>query len=175
MMTIPGTIERLTAPLHDELKILRDDWRAKKGSAKAPSRALILPEELAPLLPYLALFDVLDRGDFHVRLWGTGLVRTYDGDLTGKLVSECDLDAISAQLREQLADVVRECRPNYPRQVREGHRRPISRIGAHRAAAISGRRDGQHDPLRVLRRTGILAGLPRSDQNPQHSGESPAR
>jgi hypothetical protein len=112
MMTIPGTIERLTAPLHDELKILHDYWRAKKGSAKAPSRALILPEELVPLLPYLALFDVLDRGDFHVRLWGTGLVRAYNGDLTGKLVSECDLDALNAQLREQLANVARECRPN---------------------------------------------------------------
>jgi hypothetical protein len=112
MMTIPGTIERLTAPLHDDLKILHDYWRAKKGLAKAPSRALILPEELVPLLPYLALFDVLDRGDFHVRLWGPGLVRAYDGDLASKLVSECDLDAINAQLREQLANVVRECRPN---------------------------------------------------------------
>jgi hypothetical protein len=36
----------------------------------------------------------------------------YDGDLTGKLVSECDLDAINEQFREQLVDVVSECRPN---------------------------------------------------------------
>ena len=107
-----GTIERLTKPLHDELTVLYDYWLKKRGSAKAPSRALILPEELVPLLPYLALFDVLGRDDFHVRLWGTGLVRAYDGDLTGRLMSECDLNGINTQLRVQLADAVRRCRPN---------------------------------------------------------------
>ena len=63
------------------------------------------------MLTYLALYDVLD-GDYRVRHWGTGLVRAYKGDCTGKLISECDLDGINAQLREQLAEVVSECRPN---------------------------------------------------------------
>jgi hypothetical protein len=40
------------------------------------------------------------------------LVRAYDAELTGRLMSDCDLDGINAQLREQLADVVRGCRPN---------------------------------------------------------------
>ena len=106
-----GTVEQLTEPLHQELKVLHDYWRGKKRSAKAPSPADIRPEELAPMLTYLALYDVLD-GDYRVRHWGTGLVRAYKGDCTGKLMSECDLDGINAQLREQLAGVVRECRPN---------------------------------------------------------------
>jgi hypothetical protein len=110
---MPGTLERLTEPLHQELKVLHDYWQEKKGSAKAPSRDRILPEELAPLLPYLALFDVVGGGgDFRVRLFGTELTYAYDGDLTGRLMSDCDLDGINARLREQLADVVRECRPN---------------------------------------------------------------
>jgi hypothetical protein len=40
------------------------------------------------------------------------LVRAYEGDITGKLMSDCDLNGINAQLTEQLTEVVRERRPN---------------------------------------------------------------
>jgi hypothetical protein len=107
-----GKVAQLTEPLHHELKVLYDYWQEKKRLAKAPSRAQILPEELAPLLPYLALFEVLGDGDFRVRSWGTGLVRAYEGDCMGRLMSECDLNGINEQLREQFNEVVSECRPN---------------------------------------------------------------
>ena len=68
-------------------------------------------EELLPLPPYLAFYDVLD-GDFRVRLFGSALVRAYEGEITGKLMKDCDLNGINAQLAEQLTEVVRERRPN---------------------------------------------------------------
>ena len=108
---MPGTVEQLTEPQDQTLQTLLSYWREKRGERTAPSRADIEPERLAPLLPYLALYDVLD-GDFRVRLFGTGLVLAYDGNITGKLMSDCDLNGINSQLAEQLAEVVRERRPN---------------------------------------------------------------
>jgi len=108
---MPGTVEQLSEPQDGALQMLFGYWREKKGPRPAPSRADIQPEELLPLLPYLALYDVLD-GDFRVRLFGSGLVRAYQGDITGKLMKECDLNGINAQLAEQLVYVVRERRPN---------------------------------------------------------------
>ena len=108
---MPGTVEQLTEPQDQTLQTLLSYWREKRGERTAPSRADIEPERLAPLLPYLALYDVLD-GDFRVRLFGTGLVLAYDGNITGKLMSDCDLNGINAQLAEQLTEVVRERRPN---------------------------------------------------------------
>ena len=40
------------------------------------------------------------------------MVRAYEGDITGKLMSDCDLNGINSELAEQLAEVVRERRPN---------------------------------------------------------------
>jgi len=108
---MPSTVEPLTEPQDQTLRKLLSYWREKKGSRTAPSRTDIQPEELAPLRPYLALYDVLD-GDFRVRLFGSGLVLAYDGNITGKLMSDCDLNGINAQLAEQLTEVVRERRPN---------------------------------------------------------------
>ena len=108
---MPGTVEPLTEPQDGTLQMLFGYWREKKGSRTAPSRTDIQPEELRPLLPYLALYDVLD-GDFRVRLFGTGLVLAYDGNITGKLMSDCDLNGINSQLAEQLTEVVRERRAN---------------------------------------------------------------
>jgi hypothetical protein len=108
---MPGTIEHLTEPQDHTLQMLLSYWREKRAERTAPSRADIQPSELVPMLPYLALFDVID-GDFRFRLFGTGLVDAYGGDVTGKLLSECDLDGIHAQILEQLAAVVRERRPN---------------------------------------------------------------
>ena len=108
---MPGTVEQLTEPQDQTLQTLLSYWREKRGERTAPSRADIEPERLAPLLPYLALYDVLD-GDFRVRLFGTGLVLAYDGNITGKLMSDCDLNGINSELAEQLAEVVRERRPN---------------------------------------------------------------
>ncbi|HLZ03980.1 MAG TPA: PAS domain-containing protein [Bradyrhizobium sp.] len=108
---MPGTVEHLTNPQDPALQILLRYWRGKRGERMAPSRADIQPGELVSMLPYLALYDVVD-GDFHVRLFGTELARAYGDDLTGKLMSECDFDGSRRQLLEQLAEVVRERRPN---------------------------------------------------------------
>jgi hypothetical protein len=108
---MPSTVEPLTEPQDQTLQTLLSYWYEKRGERTAPSRADIDPEQLAPLLPYLALYDVLD-GDFRVRLFGTGLVLAYDGNITGKLMSDWDLNGINSQLAEQLTEVVRDRRPN---------------------------------------------------------------
>ena len=96
---MPSTVEPLTEPQDQTLRTLLSYWREKKGSRTAPSRTDIQPEELAPLRPYLALYDVLD-GDFRVRLFGSGLVLAYDGNITGKLMSDCDLNGINKVFEE---------------------------------------------------------------------------
>jgi len=107
-----GAVEPLPAPSYDRLKELHAYWLAKKGDRAAPARAAIRPEEIPRLLPYLALLDVLGEPPrFRIRLFGTGLVRTYGEDLTGRFADEIDLDTVGPDIVAQLTALVRECRP----------------------------------------------------------------
>src|SRR5690242_1319194 len=74
----PGVIEEISAPNHKSLNDLYAYWLAKRGSRIGPSRSVIRPEDLAPLLPNLALADVVgDPPRFRFRLFGTNLARAY--------------------------------------------------------------------------------------------------
>lgn len=64
-------------------------WRAKRGTRSMPRRRDIDPTEIAALLPYLQLIDVVDGGTrFRYRLVGTGLVAAFGREYTGKYVDE---------------------------------------------------------------------------------------
>jgi hypothetical protein len=110
---MPGIVEPLDEPVSKFLWDLHMYWLSKRGQAFAPSWSAISASEVKPWLNYVALMDVVgDEPRFRIRLWGTGLVRAYDKDITGKWMHECDLNFVLFDLIEQMARVVREMRPN---------------------------------------------------------------
>lgn len=113
-----GVIEEISAPIHKSLNDLYAYWLAKRGSRIGPSRSAIRPEDLALLLPNLALADVIgDPPRFRFRLFGSNLTQAYGEDLTGKFLDQIDLG--SASLKTDVinfcAQIVRECRPQVVR------------------------------------------------------------
>ena len=110
---MPGTIERRTECRSPMLRALYAYWNGKRRGLVPPPRAAIHPEEMVPWLPNLMLLDVIgDPPRFRVRLFGTGLVRAYGGEITGRWMDECDLNYVTAQLIEQMVEVVRGGTPN---------------------------------------------------------------
>jgi hypothetical protein len=108
-----GTIERRAACRSPTLRALAAYWNGKRLGRAMPPRAAIHPEEMVPWLPNLMLLDVIgDLPRFRVRLFGTGLVHAYGGEITGRWMDECDLNSVTAQLVEQMIEVVRNGAPN---------------------------------------------------------------
>lgn len=62
-------------------------WRTIKGDAKFPRRADMDPEQVVSLWPHILMVDILEDGDYFVRLFGQNLVNAY-GEQTGRKVSE---------------------------------------------------------------------------------------
>ncbi len=71
---------------------LADYLAAKAPPGKLPGRQHIAPSELAELLPWLMLMDVVPQGDgtqrYRLRLVGTEVVAIQGSDGTGKFVDE---------------------------------------------------------------------------------------
>jgi hypothetical protein len=124
-----GSFEELAQSSFPSLRNLHDYWRAKKGERIAPPRSAIRPEDIPALLSHIALFDVIgDPPRLRYRVFGTGLVKAYGQDLTGKFVDEVDLGRDS--VKDMLACtvmVVRECRIHISRSrfTKEGDKRRI--------------------------------------------------
>jgi len=107
-----GMIEDVPAPTYPSLRKLHAYWLAKKGDRAAPPRSAIQPDEIVALLPNVALIDVVGNiPRFRFRLFGTGLVKAYGQDITGKFADEVDLDTIGPDIIAQFTKVVRECQP----------------------------------------------------------------
>lgn len=71
------------------LAFVRDYWQRRRGQRAMPGRLDILPFDMKPHLPSILLADVVDGGrDFRYRLVGSHLQRYFDGNPTGKLMSE---------------------------------------------------------------------------------------
>jgi hypothetical protein len=105
-----GSVVQETEPRHQALRDLHAYWLAKKGTRIAPPRSAIQPEEIVPLLPNLALVNVIgDPPRFRFRLFGTALAAAYGQDLTGKFFDEVDLDLVSEEILRGAAEVVRDC------------------------------------------------------------------
>ena len=70
----------------DELRHLYSYWAQKRPNGGYPSRGQIDPCEIAQLLPYISLIDVLDDGLLRFRLVGTDAATGIDP--TGKILQE---------------------------------------------------------------------------------------
>jgi hypothetical protein len=73
---------------------LYDYWHGKRHGRFAPSRVDIDPAQLKFILPFLYLIDVVGgpAPRFRFRLAGTGIVKEYGAEITGKFADEIDLN-----------------------------------------------------------------------------------
>jgi hypothetical protein len=94
------------AALTDAQRFMLDYFEAKTGRARLANRADLVPADLVPYLPHLALLDLIRDAngnfiDFRGRLVGTAVAEFY-GDLTNK-----GLDAIAPkETRDRLIAAV---------------------------------------------------------------------
>lgn len=81
-------------------------WSALRHAEALPSRRDIDPARIKRLLPTVSLIDVLDGGDFRVRLAGTGLYDVYGREITGKRLAEVYNTAAADYWRAELRTVL---------------------------------------------------------------------
>ena len=87
-------------------------WQSKLHGRKAPRREDILPEQLGDLLPWVILVEVVGVPPrFRVRLAGTGVVREYGHEMTGRFLDELDMGSALDRVLADHRRAVRECCP----------------------------------------------------------------
>lgn len=87
------------------LDVMLEYWEGRRQGRAMPARADIDPVEIAEILPFLFLVDVIgDAEDFRYRLVGTDIVANTSDDYTGRRSSELrdvgTQDALMALYRE---------------------------------------------------------------------------
>lgn len=88
-------------------------WKTIKGDATLPSRADMVPEQIVSLWPYILMVDVMEDGDYFVRLFGQNLVESY-GEQTGRKVSESTVPELVRERSKLLFDYcVEQAAPAY--------------------------------------------------------------
>ncbi len=102
-----GLADQLAQPESAPLRELFDDWQAKAAGRAMPARADIEPPEIARLLPWLFLVDLVE-GDggatrFRFRLVGTGITGM-EGEITGKHLDELIPDPVDSAMARHYAD-----------------------------------------------------------------------
>ena len=128
------TIEEVPRPIHGSLRDLYAYWLAKRNCRVAPPRSTIWLEDVARLIPNIALIDVVgDPPRFRFHLCGTRLAEAYGENVTGKYLDEMDLGSISFQTINLYARIVRERRAQVVRarftKHRDGRYVDYERIG----------------------------------------------
>jgi hypothetical protein len=102
----------MIVPHHEELKELYAYWLSKKGRRRAPGRSDIDPAEIAPLMPYVGLVDVVRAPlRFRYRLLGTEVVRGLGIELTGRFLDEVPLDEHQRAIASEYARVAERAEP----------------------------------------------------------------
>jgi hypothetical protein len=102
----------MIAPHHEELNELYAYWLRKKGRRRAPGRSDIDPAEIAPLMPYVGLVDVVRAPlRFRYRLLGTEVVRGLGIELTGRFLDEVPLDEHQRAITSEYARVAERAKP----------------------------------------------------------------
>lgn len=113
-MSVKSEIER-----NARFRRLADYLAAKAPPEKLPGRKHIDPLELADLLPWLMLIDVIPQASgeprYRIRLVGTEVVTIQGSDGTGKFVDEVLTASESAEVIRGYGEIVRAHEPEYRR------------------------------------------------------------
>jgi hypothetical protein len=95
---------------------LYDYWHGKRHGRFAPSRVDIDPAQLKFILPFIYLIDVVGSPlRFRFRLAGTGIVKEYGAEITGKFADEIDLNEHQAGFVAEYNRVVGHGKPTSSR------------------------------------------------------------
>jgi hypothetical protein len=113
-MGIQSEIER-----HARFRRLADYLAVKAPPGKLPGRKHIDPLELADLLPWLMLIDVIPQASgkprYRIRLVGTEVVAIQGSDGTGKFVEEVLTGSEGIDVIRRYDEIVRAHEPQYRR------------------------------------------------------------
>jgi len=138
-------------------------WQSKLNGRAAPRREDILPEELGDLLPWIILIEIMGEPPrFRVRLAGTGVVREYGSEVTGKFIDELDLGAARDRALDDYGRVARDCRPvvgTFDLKKRDG------RWGSYERIALPLSADGESVNMLLCGARMQGAGSPAADGN----------
>jgi hypothetical protein len=97
---------------HPLIQRIHAYWVSKLAGRMMPRREDIVPEELGVLLPWVMLVEVAgDPVRFRLRLVGTGVVREYGKEVTGRYMDELDLGNRRDTVLDDYRRAVRERRP----------------------------------------------------------------
>ncbi|HYL31915.1 MAG TPA: PAS domain-containing protein [Stellaceae bacterium] len=130
---------------HPRFRHMADYLAAKAPPGKLPGRQHIEPTEIADLLPWIMMIDVIVAPDaalrYRIRLVGTEVVAIQGSDGTGKYVEEVlDKDEAAAIVRGY-GEIVQSRQPGYRRGV-------VATAGRehvpYRRIAFPLARDGEH-------------------------------
>lgn len=130
---------------HPRFRRLADYLCARTAPGRLPGRQHIEPTEIADLLPWLMLVDVIEQPSggtrYRIRLVGTEVVAIQGSDGTGRFVDDVLNDGNAAAIIDGYNDIVCSRRPQYHEGVvaTQGrdhvpYRRiafPLARDGAH--------------------------------------------
>jgi hypothetical protein len=93
---------------------LFDYWERKRAGRAMPKRSDIDPGEIAQLLPFIKIVEVVDDGArYRYRLVGTGIVRVFGVDFTGKYLDQTSSGVRRAFVRECYEAVRQSRRPAF--------------------------------------------------------------
>lgn len=106
---------------HPRFRRLADYLTAKAPPGRLPGRQHIEPTEIADLLPWIMLIDVLPQPGaeprYRLRLVGTEVVGIQGSDGTGKYVEDVLDNSEAAEIVAGYGEIVRSRRPGYRRGV----------------------------------------------------------
>jgi hypothetical protein len=95
---------------------LFDYWEHKRSGRAMPQRRDIDPGEISHLLPFIHIVEAIDQGRrYRYRLVGTGIVRVFGMDATGKHLDEIAAGARQAFIHECYEAVRQSRRPAFVR------------------------------------------------------------
>jgi hypothetical protein len=113
-MSVKSEIER-----NARFRRLADYLAAKAPPGKLPGRKHIDPLELADLLPWLMLIDVIPQTSgeprYRIRLVGTEVVAIQGSDGTGKFVEEVLTGSEGSDVIRRYGEILRTHEPQYRR------------------------------------------------------------
>jgi hypothetical protein len=115
-MDVPAAIDA-----NPRFRRLADYLAAKAPPGKLPGRRHIEPTELADLLPWLMLIDVVPQQDgatrYRLRLVGTEAASIQGSDSTGKFVDEVLTGSEGKDVVAGYDEIRRTCQPQHRRGV----------------------------------------------------------
>ena len=108
----------LTDLVHQDMAALLSVWLGAKNGRVIPARSDFFPEDFAPMMGRIVLFDVeRDPLDFICRLYGSNIRSIYNRDMTGHSLREFEPADYRDALWQDYVEVAQAAEPRLHRIV----------------------------------------------------------